>query len=911
MKNKAPDFYNSDKDTTRVRKHAERFSYWISFTYLIFMFFLSRLMEIPLAASMFYPGVMVVGTFIYCNKKFSPRMYPYWFSFSSAMLCILYVNYTGAVTTSLMIYIASLIITAMFRYEKLIVVDMCLGLALSVVCFFKTFEDKPFIENIPDYIEFVVIPIGIYSAHAALVSLVKRDKQLFLFSQQKNRNNLTLLQVVETKKAEAETAAKAKTEFLANTSHEIRTPMNSIMGMTELALREDVSPQVRNYLCNIRDAGTNLLNIINDILDFSKIESGKTELSLTDYNILSIMNDVFNIVTIRMNNDAVQLITCIDPDIPAVLTGDERRIKQIILNLATNAVKYTRHGSITISVSAKKTDDDNVILKCEVKDTGIGIKEHDIKRLFSAFERADTRRNRNIEGTGLGLAICKTLAEMMGGDIKVRSIYGSGSVFSVEIPQSVRDHTPCIRFDNPDDCNILLCINDAEQLNAVSAELSSLRLNFKAIHSVLDIDKDDFSYYSSILIDYEEYNRSRYFLSACGIPVSVIVNPGTKLPPEDSAIRKIYRPVTVISLLSLFGSEDIIGNNDKSASLRQFSAPDARILVVDDNTTNLLVAKSLISLYGVEIDTAESGIQALKMVQKTDYDIVFMDHMMPELDGIETTQAIRSLGGKYSRMTIIALTANVVSGAAELFRESGMDGFLGKPIEMGELNRILLKYIPEEKITYPDSKTEETEQSPEDDFITKLKEIDGLDIPVALRQCNNNTELLADILHSAATTTAVKLLEESFEKKDVRSYTIYIHGMKGALRNVGMESLASIAFDLEMAGKQNDSEYILAHHGEFMERFNVFSDTALRIIDKKPAPPASKGDLSELKNLLAELITAADDMDYNEAKRVTEIIETKTYTESLDEKIPNLCKAVDNFDFEEAVEIAREMEGEI
>lgn len=911
MKKKTPDIYDRDKDTARVRKHAERFTVALSLAYLVFMFILSNLKGVPFIATLSYPAVIVIGLFLYLNKRIPRKVYEYWFAFSAAALCIIYAIFTSSITVPMLIYLTTLCMTSMFRDERLIFIDMIWGMVLSVICFFIQYKSPEEIENVYDILEFLVVPSCVYAAYFTLTNLVKRDKQLFLFSQQKNLNNLNLLEIVEAKRAEAETAAKVKTEFLANTSHEIRTPMNSIMGMTELTLREEVSPQVRSYLGNIRDAGTNLLNIINDILDFSKIESGKTELSSSDYNILSVMNDVCNITSIRMNNDAVQLITCINPDVPSVLTGDERRIKQIILNLASNAIKYTRHGSITISVSVKPDEEnEGVILCCDVKDTGMGIREHDIKRLFNAFERADPKRNRNIEGTGLGLAICKSLTEMMGGTIKVRSIYGAGSVFSIEIPQGVKDYTPCINLKNTEKYRVLLCISDKEQNNAVSAELSSLGINFFSIQDLSTVSLNKIKTFSNILIDYEKYISNKRILSMVDVPMAVITDPGVRLSFVDPEIKRIYRPVTIISLLSLLGADDALSESRKNTQIKYFFAPKANILVVDDNATNLLVAKRLISLYRVNTDTAESGIQALKMVQKKDYDIVFMDHMMPELDGIETAQAIRSLGGKYAKLTIVALTANVVSGAAELFRESGMDDFLGKPIELNELNRVLARYIPEEKQIAQNGEPLSAEKKGSSPFIEKLKGIDGLDVETALNQCSGDEKFLSDILRSVATTISAKKLKEAFENKDLKSYTIYVHGIKGALRNVGMETLGSLAFDLEMAGKKGDTDYILSRHSEFIESFEAFAAKVIEITADMEIKNREKGDLSELKGHLSEIIDASENMDYSRASQIVKIIEKNTYGEKYDKNIGLLSEAIENFDFPEAADIAHSISGE-
>ena len=903
---KKNNIYGKDKDSQRVVRQAYKFTYWISLAYLIFMFCLTVYMKLPIYAPATYVLVTVVGSIIYWIKKIPKKVYEYWFTFSSAWLCAVFSIASGTFTIPLLIFMCTLVLSSMYRNEMLILIDTILGVLFSIACYIINFESIFLEGTITAQAQLLLIPACIILMYFSLTSLIKRDKQLFLFAEQKNKNNLALLQVVEAKRDEAEEASRVKTEFLANTSHEIRTPMNSIMGMTELALREDVSPEVRNYLCNIRDAGTNLLNIINDILDFSKIESGKTELSNTDYNILSIMNDICNIISIRIDNNAIQLVTCIDPDVPALMSGDERRIKQILLNLATNAIKYTRRGCITISVSAKPIDENTVMLCCDVRDTGIGIKETDMKKLFSAFERVDTKRNRNIEGTGLGLAICKSLAEIMGGSIKVRSIYGEGSIFGFEIPQTVKDKTSCIRIENREKRNILLCVSKHEQLSAISAELSSLNLKFLAAQKFSSVSKNEVDRFTDILIDYNEYMANKSAVTQASGNITVIADPGVTVPSGEVSVKSIYRPVTVISLLSLFSSEDIPNKNRRTAQLKRFEAPDAKILVVDDNSTNLLVAKRLISLYKPEIDTAESGIQALTMVQKKDYDIVFMDHMMPELDGIETTQAIRSLGGKYAKLTIIALTANVVSGAAELFRESGMNDFLGKPIEMSELNRVMTRYIPADKQLGQTKPEEASEKQSGDDFLKQLEAINGLDIKVALSQCNNNEVLFADILHSAASTATLPRLIEAFEKQDIRTYTIYAHGIRSALHNVGMDSLGKKAYELEMAGKRGDAEFINAHHEEFISGYNSFSKAALKITANRKNPRKG-GSIDELKKRLADLIDASADMDYSRARRIIAPLSKNFYGEKIDNKIRTISDAVDSFEFDKVRLIADEV----
>lgn len=405
----------------------------------------------------------------------------------------------------------------------------------------------------------------------------------------------------EQRSRELEESINSKNLFFANMSHEIRTPINTIIGLNEMILREDVSDEVSENAINIQNASKILLAVINDILDLSKIESGKMDIVPTQYETANMFSDMVNIIWVRAMEKKLEFKIDIDEDIPSMLYGDEVRIKQVLTNILTNAVKYTEKGSVTLSVKGTLVDRNTIRLKISVEDTGIGIRKENMKELFSVFKRVDQTRTKKIEGTGLGLSIAKQLVEMMGGSITVDSIYQKGSIFTVTLDQKIVDDTP------------------------IGSMQRAVRKGFKD--------------------------------------------------------RKSYR--------------------------QKFEAPDARVLVVDDNEMNLMVASKLLRSTKVQVDTAVSGRQCLEMTREKYYHVILMDHMMPEMDGEETLHKLRERSDGYCQKTpVIALTANVMANANEIYQEKGFEGYLAKPINSSLLEATLQKFLPQELLEFSEQEEE-------------------------------------------------------------------------------------------------------------------------------------------------------------------------------------------------------------
>lgn len=489
---------------------------------------------------------------------------------------------------------------------------------------------------------------------------------------------MTMLELENARK-DADKANAAKSSFLANMSHEIRTPINAVIGMNEMIIKETKEISTREYAENAKSAGNTLLSLVNSILDFSKIESGKFEIVNVEYDTAVLFNNVVNMLEIKAKQKKLDFIVEIDNELPSKLKGDDLRVRQIILNILNNAVKYTRKGSVKMSVSCEKCDNNMIALKIVSEDTGIGIKDEDREKLFKEFQRIDEKRNNNIEGTGLGLAITKRIVDEMGGTISFDSEYGKGTVFTVIINQEVVDWSAIGDFN------------------------------------------------------------SRHF-------------------------------------------EDV---KNKEVSPKVMTAPNAKILVVDDNEMNIMVAKNYLKNLGAKIDYAYGGQECIDYVKNESYDIVFLDHMMPEIDGIDTIKAIRSSEYSGNARVVIALTANAILGARELYLDNGFNDYLSKPVLQEDFEKTIKKYLPHDMIKYINSEK-------------------YIQTEIGLGYCGNNNDLYQKMLEVFAKSydEKVKLIKNYYDNKEWKDYEIQVHAMKSSTLSIGAKSLSEKFLELEMTSKK-------------------------------------------------------------------------------------------------------------
>ncbi len=619
----------------------------------------------------------------------------------------------------------------------------------------------------------------------------------------------------------AEHANQAKSDFLANMSHEIRTPMNAIIGMCELVLREDdISDRVRENCFNIKNSGKNLLSIINDILDFSKIDSGKLEIVNGEFSIVTLLNDVINMADARKGSKKLEIIVCVDPAIPQVLIGDEIRIRQVVINLMTNAIKFTESGTVILRVSQTKQEY-GINLLVQVIDSGIGISEENQEKLFTSFQQVDTKKNRAVEGTGLGLAISKKLVNNMGGFVSVRSKYGKGSAFKFVVPLGVADEKPLGVVKEAEKIFSLAYFElDKFQDDRIKAEYERLITEISEQLQISFVRCDSFEQFSEemasgkvthVFMGREEFIAHREYCEEKQKQVKMMVIQdrvnAINLPEK---VKSIYKPFYVLSVVSALNNEDSISNltGQKDTNIR-FTAPKARVLIVDDNAINLKVAEGLMRPYHMQIITVESGAAAIRLLGSKDFDLVFMDHMMPEMDGVETTRHIRQMEGEYYQaLPIISLTANAVNGVRDMFLQEGFNDFMAKPIELQALDRILRTYLPENLIQPVGDDNNVVSDRKSKRVANETLAMFNTD--VGLMYTGGVEEIYLEILDSYVQKSVekcqhIKLLHE---QRDWKNYVIEVHALKSTSMSIGAVRLSELAKELELAGKNGEYKVI-------------------------------------------------------------------------------------------------------
>lgn len=733
---------------------------------------------------------------------------------------------------------------------------------------------------------------------------INRKENCIFYMQQKmnteNKQITALVNKISDMNKELQASAQLKSNFLANMSHEIRTPMNTVIGMAEMALRGPLGDREKEYITQIRSSGRSLLAIINDILDFSKIESGKLDLNETEFELMPLIHDVSAILVNRIQDKPIHLILDIKPSFPRKLIGDDVRIRQMIINLANNAVKFTNEGKVCLHFDYCECDG-GIRFICAVEDTGIGIKPEDMNKLFISFQQVDNSRNRNIEGTGLGLAITRMLAELMDGTVNVTSQYGIGSVFTFDVKQGIADNAPSAVISRDSAISCAGYMDNGYTEDALNDILHQLDMFYTSCNNIDDIRKAISFGADTIFVSYGKYNDEIRELAISENAVSFYIITDSRreiLEDDDDIIHELKLPLSCYNISAAINRTNMVDIYTATEAFEiNFEAPDANILIVDDNVTNLTVAEGLLEPLKMNITTCSSPTESIELIKKFHYDLIFMDHMMPGMDGVETTHRIRALDGDYFKnVPIIALTANAISGVADIFLEEGMNDFVSKPIEMITITSTLKKWLPKEFI-HELGNGEIFHANPDTE---KAPVIKGLDTNIGVKYTGSvklYMRVLKDYYRDIAETAD---LISFYEKgKDYDNYKILVHSLKSTSKTIGATELSELAASLESAAANNNTSFIHTHTEQLLTIYRNLETILEPYINDDSS--MSDDNLSDIDNtklieLLGHLINAMENLDFNTSTELIEEIGQYKYSERELELFHNIKDCVENLD---------------
>lgn len=801
---------------------------------------------------------------------------------------------------------------------------------LCVLTYFLTMW-YDFVFIVGNSVEFTALTVTRTLLHLVLVYLA--GKLVNVVIQRRTKERINTNHTI----AELEEANRRVEDFLTNVSHELRTPINAVTGITTVMLKKEEDADKKKDIFSIQMAGNRLFNQIEDILDYTEIDTGKVKVSEDSYTITSIVNDIITGNRLSERENMPELIFDIDVDVPSILLGDEKKIKKILNHLIDNAVKFTHKGGIYVRIYAL-TKPYGINLCIQVSDTGVGIAPEELGRITERFYQSSGGRNRKAGGLGLGLPIVFGMVDAMKGFVKIESTVGSGTTVSVSIPQKILDESTGMMVKNSENL-CLACFLMSQQYEVpevrnyytqiISHMAQGLDIPLHRISNMDELQRLLAMYQlTHLFIGQNEYEQNQSYFENLALNIEVIMVADNKFTlPRDSRIKVLRKPVfclPIIQILNAGASGDV-----EALRKKQMICPGVRVLVVDDEPMNLMVAEGIFKNYQMIVKTATSGGKAIEICEKEDFDLIFLDHMMPEMDGVETLKHLRRIYADQSRVfTVIAFTANAVSGAREMFLQEGFDEFVSKPIEPLEMERVLRKVLPKSSILFVDEKEEKKERdednekrviskaempveivhknNSEEDRMEQLENA-GIHTRSGIQYCCDDKGFYKEVLIQFATDANNKAatINDFYEKEDFDNYCIQVHALKSSSRMIGADSLSENAKRGEEASKKRDVDYIKAHHEELLDQYHQVAQCILDVFDLESNDSVQVNQQDEIdlsgKELLLRLTELKEVLDTFEAEQAESLISEMggaVYKgTSIGELLYDVQQDVNNFEF--------------
>jgi|GEM_PF-2028508 len=748
---------------------------------------------------------------------------------------------------------------------------------------------------------------------------------------------------------------RIKDDFMANTSHELRTPINTVSGMCEILLQKKLPDDIHSSVLDIQMTGVELQNIVNDIMDYAALEADTLELSPRAYSITSTLNDVMNMTMFENRDKQLEIIFDCNPNIPRLLEGDEQQLRRVLNNLISNAIKFTSEGGVIVQVTYRP-EKYGINLIISVRDTGVGIGMEEQETILRGFYQSDSDRNRKSSGMGLGLTISSALVKKMGGFLTVKSQLGRGSEFSFAIPQKVLDEQPSISLVRPGMIKLIWYYRSNSNIPTVRDSFVEHIKHFSDYFGIVSQQASSLDECkrrlasgqgAHLIIGANEYMEDKAYFDELSSKVPIIlISDRNEVPSTASQIHVLYKPYNAIMLAEIFNGRETSTPARKKRQ-KNFTAPNAKILVVDDNLMNLKVVEGMLKKYSIRIVAASSGEEALNMIDSQDYDFVFMDHMMPGMDGVECFHHIREKNGTYfKQVPVVALTANAIAGSREMFLSEGFSDFIAKPVDSALLNEVLQRFIPEDKLVYeedsPAQASAPAQASPsvsekgaaasredrpvsesvnmneakeKEDIFESLTEIDRA---TALMYCGTVEDFceLAEVYLESGRKYDEDL-KTAFEEMDLEKYALISHTIKSTSKTLGAIRLSNLALDQEMAAKDGNSDGVRKLHDELLEEYEKVLDQFDACLGdgsadrheedeegaKARASSSTDGEIGDWDALKVKLRACLDSFEAKALEdSVNEVAGQSLGGRPIEEVLSGVLEKAQSFDFEGAIE---------